>query len=276
MANFTTLPPPDRAELYAALVKMEAADAASITILRKRTQYEPLRNIISGLWFAILYQAVELKISRQKGMFKKSRLRAINNLATCLRAGHEISDSNKDISKTISKRTRSGFASWSTISQEPGLLAIINFSDPPSKEELSHLLLAFEDSGLPSSTNRYRDVVQRILRFIDKTLQKTKSLYQYLKDPLQDVTDLINFETQEVPVSDSSRNDILLEVTFNQSTYPRYTVPYDSPILVCVQLGDIHGAEVLFQAGMASIYDVDPYGLGLLYVRISFSWLSSN
>jgi hypothetical protein len=45
----------DEDGLYAVLEKMEAADAASITILRKRSQHEPLRNIISGLWFAILY-----------------------------------------------------------------------------------------------------------------------------------------------------------------------------------------------------------------------------
>jgi hypothetical protein len=68
---------------------------------------------------------------------------------------------------------------------------------------------------------------------------------------------------------DSSYNhySISLEATFNKNTYPRYIVQYDSPIFICVQSGDIHGARALFQDGMASIYDVDPYNLGLLYVR---------
>ena len=60
---------------------------------------------------------------------------------------------------------------------------------------------------------------------------------------------------------------ISFEAKFNKSTYPRSIVQYDSPIFICVQSGDIHGAQALFQEGIASIYDVDPYGLGLLYVR---------
>lgn len=44
------------------------------------------------------------------------------------------------------------------------------------------------------------------------------------------------------------------------------TIPYDSPILVCTQEGDTEGIMRLLQSGAASLYDVDPYGLGLLYV----------
>jgi len=98
-------------ELYAALEKMEATDAASITILRKRSQYKPLRNIISGLWFVILYRAVEQRTNSDKGMRKDSRYYAIRNLVACLRAGKEISGRNNNISKIISKRMRSGRAS---------------------------------------------------------------------------------------------------------------------------------------------------------------------
>ena len=104
--------------------KMEAADANSITILRKRSQYEPLRNIISGLWFAVLYRAVERHTGCDKATRKDSRCRAIRNLTTFLRAGNKISSHNNNISKTVSKRMRSGLASWSTISQKPGLLAL--------------------------------------------------------------------------------------------------------------------------------------------------------
>jgi hypothetical protein len=44
------------------------------------------------------------------------------------------------------------------------------------------------------------------------------------------------------------------------------TIPYDSPILVCTQEGNLEGIMKLLQSGGASLYDVDPYGLGLLYV----------
>jgi hypothetical protein len=293
----TSLPNEDG--LYAALEKMEAAEAASITILRKRSQYEPLRNIISGLWFAILYRAVERHTSCDKEMRKVSRCRAVRNLTACLRAGKEIAGHNNNISKMVSKRVRSGLASWSTISQEPGLLAIASFSNPPSKEDLHDLNFVLEDNDLRHSTNCYRAVIQRILRFIDKTLRRTESLYRYLESALQDVIDLVNCEThpREDDVEDaamsllsqhfrsqdqltstnahigfdssSNRYSILLEANFNKSTHPRYTVQYDSPIFICVQSGDIHGARALFQQGMASIYDVDPYNLGLLYVRDS-------
>jgi hypothetical protein len=46
------------------------------------------------------------------------------------------------------------------------------------------------------------------------------------------------------------------------------TVPYDSPILVCTQEGDLEGIMRLLQSSAASLYDVDPYGLGLLYVSL--------
>jgi hypothetical protein len=288
---------PDEDGLYAALEKMEAADAASITILRKRSQHEPLRNIISGLWFAILYRAVEHHTGRNKAVRKDSRCRAIRNLTACLRAGKEIPGHNNNISKMISKRMRSGLASWSTISQEPGLLAVVNFSNPPSKEDLHYLQFVLEDNDLHRSTHCYRIVIRRILGFIDKTLRRTESLYRYLQSALRDVIDLVNCEihhreddVEDVAISllsqhprsqdqlasistntgfDSSYNrySISLEATFNKSTHPRYTVQYDSPIFICVQSGDIHGARALFQEGMASIYDVDPYNLGLLYVR---------
>jgi hypothetical protein len=146
---------PNEDGLYAALEKMEAAEAASITILRKRSQYEPLCNIISGLWFVILYRAVECHTSCDKEMRKVSRCRAVHNLTTCLRAGKEISAHNNSISKMVSKRIRSGLASWRMISKEPGLLAIVNFSNPPSKEDLNDLKFILEDNDLRHSTNCY-------------------------------------------------------------------------------------------------------------------------
>lgn len=46
-------------------------------------------------------------------------------------------------------------------------------------------------------------------------------------------------------------------------------VPYDSPIFVCVQNGNISVVRELWGQGQVYIDAVDPYGLGLLYVRSS-------
>ena len=43
--------------------------------------------------------------------------------------------------------------------------------------------------------------------------------------------------------------------------------PYDSLIFDFVQKGNVFDVMTLLQNGDASVYDVDPYGLGLLYVR---------
>jgi hypothetical protein len=48
-------------------------------------------------------------------------------------------------------------------------------------------------------------------------------------------------------------------------------VPYDAPIFVFVKNGDISGMRSLFLQGEASVDVVDPYGLGLLNVRLSFA-----
>lgn len=45
----------------------------------------------------------------------------------------------------------------------------------------------------------------------------------------------------------------------------RTTIPYDSPIFICIQEGDIDGMKNLLLTEMASLSDIDPYGLGLLY-----------
>jgi hypothetical protein len=54
------------------------------------------------------------------------------------------------------------------------------------------------------------------------------------------------------------------------------TIPYDSPILVCTQEGNIQGVMKLLQSDAASLYDVDPYGLGLLYYASYYCWRSSG
>ncbi|XXH01945.1 hypothetical protein Hte_008308 [Hypoxylon texense] len=54
------------------------------------------------------------------------------------------------------------------------------------------------------------------------------------------------------------------------------TIPYDSPILVCSQEGDVDGIRDLLRTGQASINDVDPYGLGLLYYSAYYCWRSNG
>ncbi len=54
----------------------------------------------------------------------------------------------------------------------------------------------------------------------------------------------------------------------------RNVIPYDSPILVCIQEGDLDSAKNLFFSGKASLNDVDPYGLGVLYYASYYCWRS--
>jgi hypothetical protein len=138
---------PNEDELHAALEKMEATDATSITVLRKRTRHTPLRNIISGLWFAILYQAVNQR--------SNPRSLAIDNLVNCLRAGKEISSHINNTSKMISKLMRLGRASWIAVSKAPGLLAVFDFSTPRSKSKIRELRLEVIDDELCRSASCY-------------------------------------------------------------------------------------------------------------------------
>lgn len=58
-----------------------------------------------------------------------------------------------------------------------------------------------------------------------------------------------------------------LEDTFNRNTTLSNVRPYESSVFHCVQQGDVEGFRKLLRTGQASVHDVDPYGLGLLYVR---------
>lgn len=198
------------------------------------------------------------------------------DLIACLRAGNEVLGYNNNIAKVASKRMRSGLASWRTILEEPGLLTIVNFSDSPSKADLNNLQPVLKDNDLHRSTNRYRTVIRRVLSFICKTLKSTVKLYHYLKNAQEEVTSILDNNVNNAASAGIGIGikacSISLEATFNKSTYVQYIVSYDSEILVCVQPGDINTTRALLEAGMASIYDVDPYNLGLIYVRRASSY----
>ena len=53
------------------------------------------------------------------------------------------------------------------------------------------------------------------------------------------------------------------------SVQTRNTIPYDSAIHLAIQNGQIEQAKDLLCSGSASLNDVDPFGLGLLYVSFA-------
>lgn len=55
-------------------------------------------------------------------------------------------------------------------------------------------------------------------------------------------------------------------IPLNVSLGTRNTISYDSPIFIAVQEGKVDEIRNLLCSGRASLNDIDPYGLGLLYV----------
>lgn len=76
------------------------------------------------------------------------------------------------------------------------------------------------------------------------------------------LTSLIHYSTATFSTG------ISIENTFNRNSILILERPYESQVFLKVQEGDIPAVAGLLEAGNASIYDVDPYGLGLLYVGI--------
>lgn len=67
---------------------------------------------------------------------------------------------------------------------------------------------------------------------------------------------------------------IVTESVFNRNTTLWFVRPYDSPIFAYAQEGDIARMTSLLRNGDASVFDVDPYGLGLLYYTSYYCWRS--
>jgi hypothetical protein len=57
------------------------------------------------------------------------------------------------------------------------------------------------------------------------------------------------------------------EDVYNRNATLSCERPYGSPIFISVRDGDINKVWNLRVSKKASVHDVDPYGLGLLYVR---------
>lgn len=82
---------------------------------------------------------------------------------------------------------------------------------------------------------------------------------------------IVEMQQQEEQLENAPMID--LSFPYSQQIFSRIPVllPYESPIFECVQNGDIDGMRRLLTSGTTSIDAVDPYGLGLLYVGVSFN-----
>lgn len=107
-------------------------------------------------------------------------------------------------------------------------------------------------------------------------LERYKSIFEYT-DGSKDHGKLPTEQCIFINIADQdSSSDIYfafgsgisLESTFNRNCTLQFVRPYNSPVFDVAQKGDIGGMLRLLQNGDASINDVDPYGLGLLYVRL--------
>ncbi|KAJ5781682.1 uncharacterized protein N7518_010165 [Penicillium psychrosexuale] len=91
--------------------------------------------------------------------------------------------------------------------------------------------------------------------------------------------DQSHLNPSSVYISESTRSPpfafpcgILIEDTFNRNSTLIFERPYESAIFAVVQDGDIPALMALLRSGNASIHDVDPYGLGLLYYASYYCW----
>ena len=70
---------------------------------------------------------------------------------------------------------------------------------------------------------------------------------------------------------DWSAHSMSVEKFFNKNLTPSHLRPYGSPIFLLVIAGNVQGIRYALTRCEASIWDHDPYGLGLLYVRVCVS-----
>ncbi|OJD26159.1 hypothetical protein ACJ73_02469 [Blastomyces percursus] len=79
------------------------------------------------------------------------------------------------------------------------------------------------------------------------------------------------FVSDPGPLAGNAFN-ISVEKAFNRNSTLCYTRPYESAIFNAIQDGNISMMTALLQSRQASVHDVDPYGLGLLYYAAYYCW----
>lgn len=73
------------------------------------------------------------------------------------------------------------------------------------------------------------------------------------------------------PADDQVVDTLALEATFNRNSIPICQRPYGSTIFMRVLEGDIYGVYDILVRCEGSLWDHDPYGLGILYVGHSWA-----
>lgn len=253
------------AEIVQLSIKLEEKrweEINSILQLRRHlTHYKLPSRILPSLWLAVIYLAIG-----EAG---------IANVTAILQTEAELGvKGGKD---TIWKHRRAGRAAWQVISTlDPGVLALVDLRDPFSEEALDSLLRHTE---LTSKGPRYQRHVQEVFIYLVEFLEeKRKTLYGLFRTFLKDVSMKLKFfEHQEVLAKlylgtsqHCSQPSISLEMAFNKSTHTCFVIPYGSEIFLRVMSGDTETTKELLLHNRASIFDVDPFGLPLLYVSITF------
>jgi hypothetical protein len=265
MSHKITIHTVSEAEIVQLSVKLKEKrweEINSILQLRRHlTRYTLPSRILPSLWLAVIYLAIE-----QAGTAKVTAI---------LEAEAELGvKGGKD---TISKHQRAGRAAWRVISTlGPGMLALVDLSYPFSEGALDSLLRHTE---LTSEGAMYQQHVQEVFVYLVEFLEeKRKTLYGQFSTFLKNVSMNLNFiEHQEVLAKldlgisqRCSQPSVSLEMAFNKCTHVCFVIPYGSEIFLRVMLGDTETTKELLLHNRASIFDVDPFGLPLLYVSIAF------
>jgi hypothetical protein len=234
----------------------------SVEDLRRRTRFRPLLSIISGLWHAVIHCAVlrqAISTERRKG--------AGDVILTKLEEAGEISKRPAQRARTraFSKRKRIGYAAWRLLEVETGLLAMANIFEPPLAEHVNETMHTLEKTLIEEATN-FRPHVQRVFTCLLRLLQGNKSLWNQFKPALTQVAQSIYQSGKSYP---QYQQAIYIEIAFNSMTHASHIVPYDAPIFDRIIYGDLGETQRLLLSKEASIFDVDPFGLPVLYVRSS-------
>ena len=181
--------------------------------------------------------------------------------STNLQEAGEISSriSPRARTKAFSKRKRIGYAAWRLLKVETGLLAMANIFEPPVAEHVNETMHSLEEALVKEATN-FRPHVQRTFTCLLRFLQGNKSLWNQFKPALTQVAQSIY---------ESDQQAIYIEIAFNNITYASHIVPYNAPIFDRIISGDFGETQRHLLSKEASIFDVDLFGIPVLYIRSS-------
>lgn len=247
----------DVGQLFAKLDERSWEKIFTVSQLRPHLKsYELFRRILSSLWLAIIYRSVQQDHA--------------GNMMVELKRAKEVGVQGPK--EMMSKYCRAGRAAWLVMSKlDPGVLAIVDLAEPTSKKALAHLLC---QKDLSVGAVVYRQHVYKVFDYLVGFLKEKQSeLLELLKTSVEEVCTKVKvLEGQSAGGSSHEQPltvdlpSVSLEVTFNKNTHICYIVPYKSEIFRRITSGDLTGTLRLLWSQEASIFNVDPFGLPLLYV----------